>query len=138
VTKKRHQSIISLPKIVTIAALAVIATLTIDFGRRALDNYHVQRQVEWLREEVAREEEENAALREDLAYVSSDAYAEETARESLKMVKPGDTAVVVVGESGQQSPAVAPTPAIETADSEPQPYWQRWWDLFFGPGDAVP
>ena len=47
-TKKRHQSIISLPKVVTIGALAVIATLTIDFGRRALDNYHVQRQVEWL------------------------------------------------------------------------------------------
>ena len=87
---------------------------------------------------MAREEEENAALQEDLAYVSSDAYAEETARESLKMVKPGDTAVVVVGESGEQSPAGAPTPAVETADQEPQPYWQRWWDLFLGGSQGNP
>ena len=131
-TKKRHQTILSLPKIAAIAALAVVATLAIDFGRRALDNYHVQRQVEWLREEVAREEGENQALQEELAYASSDAYVEKVARESLKMVKPGDNPVVLVPTNGQQSIFATPTPVVESPEGEPEPYWRQWWSLFFG------
>ena len=49
--RKKHQNIISLslPKLVTIVTIILVAILTIDFGRKALDNYHVRRQVEWLR-----------------------------------------------------------------------------------------
>jgi cell division protein FtsB len=134
-TKKKHQSIIalSLPKIVTIIVLTLVAILTIDFGRKALDNYHVQRRVEWLRQEVAAEAEENEALQARLAYVGSDAYVEEIARERLKMVKAGDKAVVLVPRSIDQPSATTPVAATQEPEKEPEPYWQQWWDLFFGP-----
>src|SRR4030042_3383971 len=87
---------ISLPKVVTVVTLTVVAILTIDFGRKALDNYRNQRQVEWLRQQVDREGVTNDELRGRLLYVSSDGYVERIARERLKLVEPGETAVVVV------------------------------------------
>ncbi|MGB3905795.1 MAG: hypothetical protein WBB22_12810, partial [Anaerolineae bacterium] len=72
-TKKRHQSIVSLPKVVAIVTFTLVAILTVDFGRQALERYQVQRQVEWLREQVAIEQERTEALQERLDYVSSDA-----------------------------------------------------------------
>jgi len=131
-TKKRHQSIISLPKIVSIVTITLVAVFTIEFGRRALDNYHVQRQVEWLRGVVAAEEEENEALQERLAYVSSDTYVEEIARERLKMVKEGEAAVVVLPESTEELSATTSQSVTESPVDEPEPYWRQWWDLFFG------
>jgi cell division protein FtsB len=133
--KRKQQSIISLslPKIVTIVTIILVAVLTIDFGRKALDNYHIQRQVEWLRADVAAEQEENEALQERLVYVSSDAYVEEIARERLKMVKAGDKAVVLVPRSIDQPSATTPVAATQEPEKEPEPYWQQWWDLFFGP-----
>ncbi len=134
-TKKRHQGIISvsLPKVVTIVIFTLVAILTIDFGRKALDSYHVQRQVEWLREEVAAQQEKNSALQERLVYVGSDAYVEKVARERLKMVKPGDKVVVVIPRSIEQPSASTAMPATEGSEREPEPYWQQWLDLFFEP-----
>ena len=132
-SRRRHKNIISLslPKIVTIVTIVLVAILTVDFGRKALDNYHRQRQVEWLRGQVVAEQEENEALQDRLEYVSSDAYVEKIARERLKMVREEETAVVVVPRSVERSPAVVPGPAAEVAEEEAQPYWQQWWNLFF-------
>jgi cell division protein FtsB len=131
--RKRQQSIISLslPKIVAIVTIVLVAILTVDFGRKALDNYHIQRRVEWLREQVVAEQEEHEALQERLVYVSTDAYVEKIARERLKMVRPGDSAVVVIPRSVEQAPATVPVPATEVAEEEPEPNWQQWWNLFF-------
>jgi cell division protein FtsB len=134
-TKKRHQSIISLslPRIVTIVTLTLVAILVIEFGRKALDSYHVQRQVDRLRQQVAAEEEKNAELQERLAYVSSDASVEEMAREVLKMVKPGDAAVVVIPNTVEENlEETSPMPTTEGPEEEPEPYWRQWWDLIFG------
>ena len=132
VTKKRHQGILSLPKIVTIITFTLVAILMLDFGRKALDSYHVDRQVEWLREQVAVEEQENEALQTRLEYVQSDAYVEKIARERLKMVKPGESAVVVVPLTSEPSAVASEQPVSDAPDDEPKPYWQQWADLLFG------
>ncbi|TKJ29704.1 MAG: hypothetical protein CEE40_07655 [Chloroflexi bacterium B3_Chlor] len=134
-TKKRHQSIISLPKVVTIVTFTLVAILSVDFGRKALERYQVQRQVEWLREQVAIEQERNEALQERLDYVSSDAYVEKTARENLKMIKPGEAAVVVIPRSTEEASLSSQAAAPESADEEPKPYWQQWASLLLGSND---
>ena len=134
-TKKRQQNIISLslPKIVTIVTLTLVAILVVDFGRKALDRYHVQRQVEWLEQQVVAEKEEMEVLQERLAYVSSDAYVEKIARERLKTVKAGETTVVLIpGSTDQPSDDTTAIPATQGAEEEPKPHWQQWWDLLFG------
>jgi cell division protein FtsB len=132
VTKKRHQSIVSLPKVVTIVSLTLVAVLSVDFGRKALENYQIKHQVEWLREQVDVEGETNAELQERLEYVSSDAYVEKIARERLKMVKAGETAVVVIPASTEQSSLPGAPVAREAAEEQAKPYWQQWANLFLG------
>jgi len=135
VTKKKHQSIVSLPKVVTIVTFTLVAILTVDFGRKALENHQIQRQLDWLRGQVAIEVETNEALQERLEDVSSDSYVEKIARERLKMVKPGETAVVVIPATTQQSSLPGTLAAAEAADEEAKPYWQQWADLLFGSED---
>ncbi len=134
-TKKRQQSIISLslPKIVAVVTLTLVAILVVDFGRKALDRYHIQREVEWLSQQVAAEQEESEALQARLEYVSSDAYVEKIARERLKMVRPGERAVVLVPRNLEPvSDSGAPLAAATSPEDEAKPYWQQWWDLLFG------
>jgi len=63
VTRKKRQRMISTPKVVAIVTFTLVAVLSVDFGRKALDNYHIQRQVEWLSQQVAAERETNQAFR---------------------------------------------------------------------------
>jgi cell division protein FtsB len=132
VTKKKRQSIVSWPKVVTVVTFTLVAILTVDFGRKALDLYRIQRQVEWLKQQVAAEQQVNQELQETLDYVSSDAYVEEIARERLKLVKPGETAVGVVLQPSEAVSASDGVTGAEPADAEPAPYWQQWADLLLG------
>ena len=131
-TKKKRQSMISLPKVVTVVTLTVVAILTIDFGRKALDNYRNQRQVEWLRQQVDREGVTNDELRGRLLYVSSDGYVERIARERLKLVEPGETAVVVGLQPVESAAELQEGLDNESVQGESRPYWQQWADLLLG------
>jgi cell division protein FtsL len=131
-TRKKRQGLISLPKVVTVITCTVVAILTIDFGRKALDNYQVQQQVDWLEEQVRIEQQTNEDLQQELEHVSSDAYVEEIARERLKLVKPGEVAVVVVPEPGEASGSAAGGSQTEASEAEDLPYWQQWANLLLG------
>jgi cell division protein FtsB len=130
--KKKRQHVLSTPKIVAIVTFTLVAVLSVDFGRKALENYQIRRQVEWLQQQVKAEQDTNQALQDRLEYAQSDAYVEEAARESLGLVKVGEVPVVVV--QGAQSPSSTSTQEGTTAapGGEPTPYWQQWRDLFLG------
>jgi cell division protein FtsB len=135
VTRKKRQGIASLPKIVAIVTFTLVAALTVDFGRKALDNYDNQRQVDWLKEQVAIERETHDELQAGLDYAGSDAYVEKIARERLKLVQPGETAMVVIpGEVDRQATAGETSPA-ESAEEGSAPYWRQWADLLLGSGE---
>jgi len=132
VTKKKRQSLISLPRVVAAVTLTLVAILSIDFGRKALDNYRNQRQVEWLRQQVASEVVTNDELRARLDYVSSDGYVERIARERLKLTQPGETTVVVVLEDAQSPAQAQEGLASASGKEESAPYWQQWAALLLG------
>jgi cell division protein DivIC len=132
VTKKKRQRLLSTPKIVAIVTLTLVAVLSVDFGRKALDNYQIQRQVEWLGQQVAAEKETNQALQDTLEYVESDAYAEKAARESLGLVKPGEVAVVVVPQAESSASTSSDEGTTPAPGEEPVPYWQQWTNLLLG------
>ena len=131
-TRKKRQGIIPLPRLVAIVTFTLVAALMVDFGRKALDNYQIQRQVEWLRERTATEQQANDSLQEELDYVSSDAYVEQIARERLKLVQPGETAVVVVPQAAEAPSASSHSPAAGIQEDEALPYWQQWANLLLG------
>jgi cell division protein DivIC len=123
---------ISTPKVVAIVTFTLVAVLSVDFGRKALDNYQIQRQVEWLRQQVAAEIDTNQGLQDTLQYVESDAYVEKAARESLGLVKPGEVAVVVVHQAESPPPTSSDGQATVAPGDEAVPYWQRWTHLLLG------
>jgi len=132
VTRKKRQRILSTPKVVAIVTFTLVAVLSVDFGRKALDNYQIQRQVEWLSQQVAVERETNQALQETLQYVEGDAYVEKVARESLKMVKAGEVAVVVVPQA-ESPPSTSSDGQMTVAPGdEAVSYWQQWTHLLLG------
>ena len=133
-TRKKRQRIASLPKIVAIVTFTLVAALTVDFGRKALDNYYIQRQVDWLDQQVAVERETHEALQAKLDYVSSDAYVEKIARERLKMVQPGEAAVVVLPQEVEQQASPGDATVAERAEDAPLPNWQQWANLLLESG----
>ena len=131
-TRKKRQHMISTPKVVAIVTFTLIAVLSVDFGRKALDNYHNQRQVEWLRQQVEAEQETNQALQETLQYVESDAYVEKAARENLGLVKAGEVAVVPVRQAESPPSTSSDGQATVAPGDEAVPYWQQWTHLLLG------
>lgn len=58
-------------------------------------SYKSRERVEILQEKKVQLEEENAKLKEDVAYVQSDYYIEKVAREELQRAKPGEQVVIL-------------------------------------------
>ncbi len=135
-TKKRQQGLISWGRIVAVMVITIALFLAIDFGRRAIDAYRLSRAVAALEEEVAAMRAENEALKERLEHVSTDAYIEEAAREKLRWVASGDTAVIVLSSEDKEASVTTPVPSQGILQGEgmvEKPNWQKWLDLFFGP-----
>ncbi|MFQ5874659.1 MAG: septum formation initiator family protein [Dehalococcoidia bacterium] len=135
-TRKRQQGLISWGRIVAVVVVTIALFLAADFGRRAIDAYRLGRAVAALEEEVAAMKTDNKALKERLEYVSTDAYIEEAAREKLRWVEPGDTAVILLSREDKEAPVTTPVPSHGILQGQgviEKPNWQRWLDLFFGP-----
>lgn len=77
------------------------------------------------KEELEKERNENARLRDQLAQVKRQDFVEEEARNKLFLVQPGETLVVL------------PTPTEQEGENDTQkktdlPIWKQWVELFFG------
>jgi cell division protein FtsB len=105
--------------------LAFLAA-TIPFGQ-IIDQ---QERVESAAAELARLENENLFLTEEIAALGTPAEIERMAREKLGYVMPGETAYVVLEPDGTQS-----VPAGATAEEEaskPLPWWRSLWNFITG------
>jgi cell division protein FtsB len=69
--------------------------------------------------------QENERLKSELAFVESEEFVEEMARNRLLLIKPGEQEVIVPEEliKGTSSPSAKLQEEI--------PNWKKWWELFF-------
>ncbi len=74
-----------------------------------------------LRHEEIAEKEKKRFLEQQLYFVNTPQFIEQTAREKLGMVKPGEHIVL----------APPPTDTLKPADLNYSPNWKKWWNLFF-------
>lgn len=110
--------------------MGVLLYLGLVTAGQTLRTYQLHQEEDRLKEEIALLEAKNRSLQAQEEYYASDAYLEKSAREDLNLIKPGETAVVVI-------PAPTPTPAAPAAAppaAPGRPAWQRWWEFFFGSG----
>ena len=111
--------------LVTVVILLYLALVT---AGQMLRTYQLRQEEARLKDEVALLEAKNQSLLAQKDYYASDAYVEKSARENLNLIKPGETAVIIL-------PPPGPTPGVSAPSASQNPdrlSWQRWWDLFFG------
>lgn len=125
----------------------VAVAMSVYFGVRTsnaiVSNRALARQLQDNQGAVQTLEQQNAALRAELAYQQTPAYAEQVAREQLGLMKPGDHVVhVQLAAVPPSAPALAaptPGPAAAPLKTKTPANWRRWLQLFSSPpSDAAP
>jgi cell division protein FtsB len=125
----RTRSRISARWRLAIAVLVAFSGLIVfSFSGLVLSGYRLNQQAEALRQEIRELKVEDEQLQKDATYLESDEGLETLAREQLGWVKPGEVAVITIPSKTEERETAGP---VEPRMRE-RPYWQRWWDMFFG------
>jgi cell division protein FtsB len=114
-----------------VAWLAVVliigAFLAVQFGRQVYANWEIGQRAQQIRAQITDVEVENAALRDELAYLQSEGYISSEARRLTDLGVPGERVLII------PPGAEEPLPVQLLPDSErPRPLLEQWLDLFFG------
>jgi cell division protein FtsB len=114
-----------------VAWLAVVliigAFLAVQFGRQVYANWEIGQRAQQIRAQITNVEVENAALRDELAYLQSEGYISSEARRLTDLGVPGERVLII------PPGAEEPLPVQLLPDSErPRPLLEQWLDLFFG------
>lgn len=113
-------------------AVLVMALLTISllvsFGEQVVQGARMEQRRRELEAEVGQLRAEHNQLEASAAYVESDVYVEQRAREMLNLAREGDT--VVLPQLPPPAPTATPAPAA-LPPPPAAPNWQKWWQAFF-------
>ncbi|MFQ5856817.1 MAG: septum formation initiator family protein [Anaerolineae bacterium] len=130
--RKKGLSSISLAQVMAFIGLILAGYFIVGFGKVALVGHQLRNTKAALQAEVAGLEEEVADLEVQKAFVQTDAYVEQAAREEYKMSRPGDKVIVpMFHEEDETRAQEAPQPREPTSPTPSEP-WRAWWELFFG------
>jgi cell division protein FtsB len=111
-----------------LAVLLILGTfLTVQVGREVYSSWSIGREAEQVRAQIAAIEARNEALRQEFAYLRSDAYLSAEARRLLNLGLPGEHVLII--PSGAAAPL---PPALRVTPPKPKPLLEQWVDLFFG------
>lgn len=98
--------------------------------KEAYRSRRIEKEVEALRQEAAKIQNENNQLAQKIAYLQTPEFQEKIAKEKLNLQKPDENVVVVKQRVGEL-PSVAGV-QTETVQAEIDvPNYQKWWNLFF-------
>ena len=111
-----------------IAVLLIIGTfLAVQVGRQVYASWSIGQEAAAVRAEITAMEARNAALREELVYLQSDAFIAAEARRLLNLGLPGEQVLII------PPGAEAALPPALVAKPPPKPMIEQWLELFFGP-----
>jgi cell division protein FtsB len=123
------------PGLLFLFVVPLLAYGAYSIGDRWYQNFILTRQEEAIRAEVMALREENLRLQRELNFARSDAGVEKVAREQLGLIRPGDTAIQLVGPTGGQAAQAPARPAAAPpvpAPNPERPGWLRFLDGLFG------
>jgi len=126
---ERRRTLSSLMALAALVAVVITAAGIFPFRQIVAD----RRSVSLAQEQLLALREENARVEAEVAILSSDVEVERLAREQFGLVRPGETAFVVVSPEGPE-PEPEPEPTLDRPGE--QPWWQDLWDFLTG-GDLV-
>jgi cell division protein FtsB len=106
--------------IIVICSLAIV-----NLSKGIMDLLGVEERVNIAEENVAALEEKNQELEGELAWRSTEAFAEQEIRNKLKLAKPDEVVVRINEDLYLEREEV-----VEEVAAMEQSNWQKWWELF--------
>jgi hypothetical protein len=108
--------------------IAILSLIVIEFNARLEELNRLTEEANVYRVQATQAVQTQMALQTQVAYATSDEAVEDYARNEKHMIVEGDIPGVPYG-TGNGEAVATPTPMPIPS---PVPYWQVWWDLFFG------
>jgi cell division protein FtsB len=119
---------LSLSQVASLFAVILVLVLVIDFSQRLATSQRLVDSANQVETEVAFLRTEQAALKTQIAYATTDPAVIAWAHEQGKMVRPGEVLVVPILPTAQPTPPTLPVTVLPQT-----PNWVLWWNLFFTP-----
>jgi len=120
---------ISVPQVLAVVGLVVIGYFVYSFGLMVWDGLSLKRIAEEYERDIARVTSDIAELENQKVYVTTDAFAEEYARNVRKWTRSDETAVVVLDAPDADWRA---RPGVQGESTQsPAEHWREWWALFW-------
>lgn len=109
-------------------SLVLLLFFGFTFGREALKNYEISREIRGLEKQAADLEARNAELAELSKKLNTLGYLEAEARTKFGLKKEGEQAAIILPENGiSVVKGVAPSESIAKKSNA-----EKWWNYFFG------
>lgn len=105
------EKIIFNQKFLTLLGLAAVILIGFPLAKNKLKQYRINQEISGLKEEIAALDNKNADLKNFVAYLESDQFAEEQARLNLGLKKPGEELTVIKPAAGQARSGAASSAA---------------------------
>jgi len=122
--RRERRPISRLVRAIVVLAFLCVIPLAIEYARQVgLKRRWIEAELE-LQARATQVWAEHATLEACKAYVQTDQYVERAAREKLKMARPGEVVVVVVGTRES-------VPLQSTVQATPAPTEGSWWKSLF-------
>ena len=101
--------------------------LAVQVGRQVYQSWSIGQEADAIRVQIAQIEAHNAALRQELAYLNSNAFLSAEARRLLNLGLPGEQVLIIPPGTEAPPPRLLDQPAAQ------KPMIEQWLELFFGP-----
>ena len=124
--KKKNASLLVIFFVIGIALAIFISTSAV---KEAYRSRTIEREVENLKQEAKKIQNENSAMTERIAYLETPQFQEKIAKEKLNLQKPDENVVVVKKNIGDKAPLVEISDILPLAEDIPN--YMKWWNAFF-------
>ncbi len=117
---------------VTLVLVTILIIALANFARTMLENYRLSADKAELEAVIALEQEEENRLLAQKEHVASDTYQRQLAHE-MGLYAPDERPLVLVLPPEMEDDVRDFDPVFRQGEILEPPYWEQWWDLFFGP-----
>ncbi len=122
------------PKIILSIAGVVLVFILVSLAQELNRRWQYQREVEHLKQEVYKSEQQLTALANLNTYFKTEEYKERLAREKLNYRAPGEKVILIPQDTSQPSP---PAGGPSAAEQDRPSIARRWWNAFFDPAGST-
>jgi hypothetical protein len=122
---------IPLTQFMTLILATVLAASVFNFALTTVKSYRLRYVEAELRAAIRAEQEEHQRLLARKAFIESERYQRQLAHE-MGLYDNQERPLVLIIPAGQESDYKETDPVFRPGRKLEKPYWQQWWDLFFG------